>query len=196
MHPIKHAASKEQLLPRGGGSFIAEVDGNLTLWADGGVAELHWTGKIRGPDFEPIPFVLESGSCPALVDAKGRELPSVWAYPADRSTVEWVAERQETDQDNVMMALKLNPGASVAQLCEYLGWKGATGQPQKSHAHNVLKRLETERLVEKALGHWALTTKGSRALGRERQGGAPHPAAGAARQASGSLKMPFKRLVE
>ena len=29
-HPIKHVSEPEQLLPRGGGAFLAEVDGNLT----------------------------------------------------------------------------------------------------------------------------------------------------------------------
>ena len=31
-HPAKHAATADSLIPRGGGAFIAEVDGNLSLW--------------------------------------------------------------------------------------------------------------------------------------------------------------------
>src|SRR3954452_23132989 len=31
-HPIKHVTDPTQLLPRGGGAFLAEVDGNLTIW--------------------------------------------------------------------------------------------------------------------------------------------------------------------
>ena len=47
-HPIK-AASRDTLLPRGGGAFLAEVDANLTLWSDaqGENTTLHWQGKIR-----------------------------------------------------------------------------------------------------------------------------------------------------
>ena len=31
-HPIKHATDPSQLVPRGGGAFLAEMDGNLTIW--------------------------------------------------------------------------------------------------------------------------------------------------------------------
>ena len=48
-HPIKNA-DPSNLLPRGGGAFIAEVDGNLTL-NKGETVKLHHQGKHRGPDF-------------------------------------------------------------------------------------------------------------------------------------------------
>jgi RecA-family ATPase len=54
-HPIKRPTSADDLIPRGGGATIAEVDGNLSLWAlNERVSELHWRGKFRGPGFEPI----------------------------------------------------------------------------------------------------------------------------------------------
>jgi hypothetical protein len=55
VHPTK-AAEREGLLPRGGGAFLNEVDGNLTLWADldAGTTVLHWKGKLRGPAFSPV----------------------------------------------------------------------------------------------------------------------------------------------
>jgi hypothetical protein len=62
-HPIKGANNPTDLLPRGGGSFLNEVDGNLTTWATGDngrgawtETSLHWTGKIRGISFPPIVF--------------------------------------------------------------------------------------------------------------------------------------------
>jgi len=55
-HPIKHVLEPAQLLPRGGGAFLAEMDGNLTLCKhDDVLVELHH-GKIRGPGFEPMMF--------------------------------------------------------------------------------------------------------------------------------------------
>jgi hypothetical protein len=49
----------------GGSAFLNEVDGNLTLWA---TAErqmtLHWQGKFRGPEFEPMTFELEVPRAP------------------------------------------------------------------------------------------------------------------------------------
>jgi RecA-family ATPase len=44
-HPPKNA-SDSNLQPRGGGAFIAEMDGNLTAKNDEGSIELHWQGKF------------------------------------------------------------------------------------------------------------------------------------------------------
>ena len=58
-HPAKNA-SDDNLQPRGGSAFIAEVDGNLSCRKDDSVVELHWQGKFRGPDFTPISFKLRT----------------------------------------------------------------------------------------------------------------------------------------
>lgn len=79
-HPTKNAAN-DNLLPRGGGAFIAEMDGNLTLSKTGEAVRLHWQGKHRGPDFKPISFRLKTVSAPQLVDSKGRPVPTVMAVP-------------------------------------------------------------------------------------------------------------------
>jgi len=62
-HPTKHAEATN-LLPRGGGGFLNEVDGNLSLWADEDQATttLSWQGKWRGMTFAPIAFDLRP--CP------------------------------------------------------------------------------------------------------------------------------------
>lgn len=79
-HPTKNAQA-DALLPRGGGAFIAEMDGNLTLSKAGEVIRLHWQGKHRGPDFKPICFRLQTVSAPQLLDSKGRPVPTVMAVP-------------------------------------------------------------------------------------------------------------------
>jgi AAA domain len=72
-HPVKNAAA-DALLPRGGGAFVAEVDGNLTAWKTDSVVTLHWQGKFRGRDFAPIPFRLSLATTPTLKDSKGRTI--------------------------------------------------------------------------------------------------------------------------
>ena len=47
-HPVKNATD-DNLLPRGGGAYLNETDGNLTAQNDDGVAKLHWQGKFAGP---------------------------------------------------------------------------------------------------------------------------------------------------
>jgi len=49
-HPTKNA---ESLVPRGGGAFLNEVDGNLTCKRDDLAVELHWHGKFRGGALRP-----------------------------------------------------------------------------------------------------------------------------------------------
>ena len=54
-HPTKHP-DFENLLPRGGGSFLAEIDGNLVVLKDAAKVNLTVTthGKFRGPEFMPF----------------------------------------------------------------------------------------------------------------------------------------------
>lgn len=72
-HPVKNAA-EDNLLPYGGGAILNEVDANLSLWRTPGtpVSTLHWQGKIRGLEFDPIPYRVETASSPDVLDAKGR----------------------------------------------------------------------------------------------------------------------------
>jgi hypothetical protein len=58
-HPVKNAGD-DNLNPRGGGAFVAEIDGNLTALRDDTAVVLHWQVKFRGPDFAPISFVLRT----------------------------------------------------------------------------------------------------------------------------------------
>ncbi|CAM5183843.1 AAA domain-containing protein OS=Bosea thiooxidans OX=53254 GN=SAMN05660750_04086 PE=4 SV=1 [Bosea thiooxidans] len=77
-HPTK-SPDPANLQPRGGGAFIAEIDGNLVLSKENGMAKLHWQVKHRGADFAPLFFALESVTAPPLVDSKGRSVPTVMA---------------------------------------------------------------------------------------------------------------------
>jgi RecA-family ATPase len=47
-HPVKNP-SRDNLEPYGGGSTMNELDGNLTLWNEGGTIELGWN-KVRAPN--------------------------------------------------------------------------------------------------------------------------------------------------
>jgi len=71
-HPTKNP-NPDNLLPRGGGAFIAEVDGNLVLLKEPGgmVVDMTTHGKFRGPEFEPFSF-----EGPAKVLVLKQTLPS------------------------------------------------------------------------------------------------------------------------
>jgi hypothetical protein len=85
-HPIK---SGESLLPRGGGAFLAEMDGNLTCKKlSDEIIELHWSGKYRGCSFEPVLFKIIRITSRRVMDAKGRMIPSVMVRLTDDATLE------------------------------------------------------------------------------------------------------------
>lgn len=158
-HPVKNAADQTQLLPRGGGAFIAEMDGNLTLWRTDEVTELWHTGKLRGPGFEPMTFRLEKITCDFLVDKKGRHIPTVRAVAISESDKDDLARTTRSNEDRLLAAM-LEPGRSVEALASACGWTSSGGEAQKSKAHRILKSLEKSGLVRLHRGTYELTDKG------------------------------------
>jgi hypothetical protein len=165
-HPIKHVVEPSQLLPRGGGAFLAEVDGNLTAWKrDDVLVELHHN-KIRGPGFEPITFRLEKITTPKLVDAKGRLIPTVRAAPISEHEEEATSQRAREDEDRLLVAMRGNADRSIADLARACGWTLQSGEPAKSRVHRLIERLEKTKpkLVSKGRGdRWQLTDAGKSA---------------------------------
>ena len=131
-HPVKNA-SRDNLLPMGGSAFLNEVDGNLTLWA---TAErqttLHWQGKFRGPEFEPMTFELEVADSARVIDAEGRLMPSVVAKPVSELKLQMEEGKQESEENMLMRAIAENRNISIANLAIKCGFVSSTGQPQKS----------------------------------------------------------------
>lgn len=76
-HPPK-GASKDNLVPYGGGAAMNAIDGNFTGWKDGEVFTLE-LGKKRQPDIEPMSFELLGVTIPQLLDSDGHATPSVAA---------------------------------------------------------------------------------------------------------------------
>lgn len=161
-HPIKHAVEPDQLLPRGGGAFLAEVDGNLTCWKHDDVVTLHHT-KMRGPGFEPITFRLETIRTPQLTDKEGRELPTVRAVPQSRTEEDNQESKSRDDEDHVLAAKLKDPDASIATLAEICGWTYG-GEPAKSKVQRILQRLFNAKpqLVRKNRGQYDLTEEGKK----------------------------------
>jgi hypothetical protein len=163
-HPIKHATEPSQLLPRGGGAFLAEVDGNLTAWKRDDLIDLHHTSKFRGPGFEPISFRLEKITTTSFVDSKGRLIPTVRAVAISEAEEESATQDARADGDRLLVALRHEPDRSVADLARGCGWVLQNGEPHKSKAHRLLERMETKtkpKLVKRERGgRWQLTDAG------------------------------------
>ena len=159
-HPVKNP-SKDNLTPRGGGAFLNEVDGNLTLWADGeGTTEMHWAGKIRGPSFNPLPFALEEIKHPTVTDSRGRVMTSIMARVVTDSEAETRIRSARSDEDQLLEAMQEIPSAGIRGWAEHLQWVSSMGLPQRDKVSRVLKALHGEKLVFKQRGAWKLTDAG------------------------------------
>jgi hypothetical protein len=163
-HPVKNA-SKDNLLPMGGSAFLNEIDGNLTLWA--GVERqttLHWQGKFRGPEFDPMTFELVEEHCDAVKNTDGVLLPSVVAKPLAEVEVEAAEDRAEAEEDKLMWAMSGAQAASFAKLADKLGWR-------KWKVQRLMERLGEGKFVEqKRNKKYMLTDKGIETIGGLKKG--------------------------
>jgi hypothetical protein len=161
-HPVKHAQDWTQLLPRGGGAFLAEMDGNLTAWKhDEVLVDLNYT-KMRGPGFEPMTLKLEVIHTTRLVDDKGRVLPTVRAVAVSQGEEDQQSGRLLDDENRVLVQMMYRPNQSLADLARAIGWLNDKDEPLKARVQRAVTRLEKEKpiLVRKARGQWELTDKG------------------------------------
>lgn len=153
-HPPKNA-DKEGLLPRGGGAFLNEIDTNLTVWAEGEIAHLHWHRKKRGPDFDPIPFEFHGKS----IEEHGVKVPTVVALPiTDERAVELKQQRNQ-DEDRLLYAMLHHPNETYANWASACGWNG---EKAKSKVSRVMERLKEDKLVTKNRRGLVLTAAGEK----------------------------------
>jgi|SRR5580704_3942340 predicted transcriptional regulator len=114
-HPAKNAEDGA-LLPRGGGAFVNEVDGNLTCVREGELMTLHFYQKFRGAEFKEMRFELETYFSDLIKDSRGRKIPLVKA----KALTEREAGRRESEiasqSDRVLGWMKAYPGASFTEI--------------------------------------------------------------------------------
>ena len=163
-HPTKNA-QPDQLIPRGGGAFLAEVDGNLTAAKTNSTVELHWQGKFRGPDFAPLYFLVRTVTHQDLKDSDGRLIPTVIAEHISEQTKEEMAAAAQQDEDAVLTFISNNAAASQASIATAQGWKLYNGEPNKMKAGRCIKALVKAKLIKLTrVGRYRLTPEGEKVL--------------------------------
>jgi len=141
------------------------VDGNLIAKADAGGVEIHWQGKIRGPDFPPMHFHLRSVTHERLKDSKGRLIPTVVASPLSEQAREDIANVTYSREDEMLVALldPANRTVSKSKLARRLNWLvNTTGEPNHVQVTRVLKSLKADKLIKVNRGVIALTPEGKK----------------------------------
>jgi hypothetical protein len=151
-HPTK-SADRDTLLPRGGGAFLNEIDTNLTVFAEGETAHLHWHRKKRGPDFDPIPFEFHGKT----IEEHGRKVPTVVAaHITEQRALELKKARTEAE-NRLLFAMLRHPDSNYAEWASACGWNG---DKAKSRVHRTMERLKEDKLVTKYRGSLKLTKLG------------------------------------
>jgi hypothetical protein len=151
-HPTK-SADRDSLLPRGGGAFLNEIDVNLTVWAEGESATMHWHRKKRGPDFDPIPFEFHGKT----IEEHGVKVPTVVAVHITEQRAEQIRNDRSQEEDRLLYAILHHPEESYPGLASLCGWNG---DKAKSKVSRVMGRLKDDQLVKKHRGRWVLTPTG------------------------------------
>ena len=164
-HPPKNGG-EDNLQPRGGGAYVAEIDGNLTVTKDNMTVELHWQTKLRGPDFAPVSFMLRSVTLEELKDTRGRMIPTVIAEHLSEKEQEEIANASRYEEDELLRALAENPRASLAAMATTQGWTMRDGRPNKPKVQRILRNLQRAKLIkqERKGGHYEITPKGKNFL--------------------------------
>jgi hypothetical protein len=163
-HPIKNAGP-DDLLPRGGGAFLNECDGNLTCWKTDSSFELHWQGKFRGPDFAPINFLIKTVTHQNLKDSDGRLIPTVIAEHISEQAKDEIAAAARANENQVLKLISVNPSLTLSTLATAMGWKLHSGEPNKMRAKRIVDELKRLKLIkETRAGRYKITSDGTKVL--------------------------------
>jgi len=156
-HPTKNA---ESLVPRGGGAFLNEVDGNLTCKRDDLAVELHWHRKFRGPDFAPLSFQLKIVTHERLKDTDGNLIQTVVALALTDEGLRDMSARRHADEDAVLLSIGENPRLPSRERAQQLGWFMKSGDPYHMRVVRAERALEKAKLITKNRDGWELTKHG------------------------------------
>jgi AAA domain len=172
-HPTKWPHSITDCLPRGGGAFLAEVDGNYVVWPEASdpanlvrYFKLTWAGKFRG-HFAPLVYRTEVTTCDGLRDEDGNPVNSVWAERVSDTDVESAKAAEVSDENALLAAMATYPNESFSAWADRLGW------PHKSRVERSKDKLVVAKLAEQPRGskHYRLTSKGEKAASELRGNG-------------------------
>jgi hypothetical protein len=144
VHPTKGAKDFGEMVPRGGGAFLNEMDGNLAGVRDGTTVGIQAVGKFRGPEFTPLHFGLHTvHDCPALFDpAKNRYMPTVIVREMTDAGVATRKMERETMDVRLIRFVDKNPGTSLEQIAVGIG-------TNKSAVNRIVDHLINDKLLKR-----------------------------------------------
>jgi hypothetical protein len=160
-HPVKNAGA-ENLLPRGGGAFLNEMDGNLTCALNEAVVRVHTQGKFRGPEFAPLYFKLHTATAETLKDSRGRQIPSVVAMPLSEIEQQQAEAGSRNNEDELLILMADGHTRSLAEIATALHWLTKDHKPNKVKVQRAADRLKASKLAETSRRGLVLTARGQK----------------------------------
>lgn len=156
-HPPVNAV-RTALRPRGGSSFLAEIDGNAGVWMDDGDtrAELFRTTKFRGPVFDPLLFEIKVVELAELADSKGRAMTTAIAVPVDDDDGE-ADETARRRRLKLLADISLHPGTSLRDRARRVD------SPQTT-VYRDLRYLLTKGAINEAMDGHEIAPRGKKWL--------------------------------
>lgn len=142
-HP-NASATPDRLVPRGGSSFMNEIDGNTRCWRNESIMTLASDpDKFRGMPFE-LSFTKEEVELETVKDTKGRNIRMPVFMSATDNQVVLAGFAAYTDRQHLLKAMLAYPHMSQVGWLEQLGWKNGKGEPNKPKVSRMLKALREE----------------------------------------------------
>jgi AAA domain len=162
-HPVKNA-TRGNLTPKGGSSLLNEVDGNLTLWKEADILTMHWQGKFRGAEFEPLQMELQRYETPAICDNQGRIIPTILAKPLSMTRAMDLATENLSREDKTLLTIESQPALSIRDRCVAVGVVTKDGKALTSTMKRLIDKLIEQKLVRRFRTNLELTKDGERAV--------------------------------
>lgn len=155
-HPIKNA-TRSNLVPKGGSSLLNEVDGNLTIWNEDQLLTMHWQGKHRGVDFEPLQMEVSKYETANLRDKHGRLMPTVVAKPVLQLRAMEIAGKTIDVETGILRSIDDQPALPQRERAAQL-------HLSKSAMDRAIQRMLKRKWLRKKGRKLALTDQGKEAL--------------------------------
>lgn len=153
-HPAGKVPQKDNLVPRGGGAFLNEIDGNLTVWSqDASQQTLHHSQKFRGAGFDPMEWVMQIHEFDHLTDIHGTPLKLPVSRP--ESLIER-ANREATSDTLLRQYLeKVEQGAALS-VREGAGQFGVS----RWRMQQIVTTAKDEKLIKRYAKTYVITEGG------------------------------------
>jgi|TARA_R110000823_G_scaffold245599_4_gene369756 archaellum biogenesis ATPase FlaH len=153
-HPAGKVPQKDNLVPRGGGAFLNEIDGNLTVWSqDASQQTLHHSQKFRGAGFDPMEWVMQIHEFSHLTDIHGTPLKLPVSRP--ETTSERV-DRENTSDDLLRRYLDTVERGQPLSVREAAGQFGVS----RWRMQQVITTARDEKLIKRYAKTFVITEGG------------------------------------